>query len=309
MGTTDGPPSDGPPGDGGTMPPPPIARWALGATVAGDHRIFVAGGSAPGGVTLNAVQAYMTPADYVTAPPLPVPRSSLGLVTLLGGNLLAVGGTDSMGMHAETFLFNVQQGSWSPGPALPVQIGYAPSATTPDGTVVVLAPAGTTDTTVYQLGNGAAAWSSSSLLRFSMPPGYAIASHSMANGTSSRYFVVTGGSSNYYIDLAVGTVPVSPVPLPPPTVPRSFHAMVALAPNRYVILGGVGANGQALTSVETYTLTQASWSNSLAMPKARSNFAAVLGSDGNLYVFGGLDANGTPLSSVAVFDTKTNVWR
>jgi N-acetylneuraminic acid mutarotase len=76
-----------------TMASMPAPRMQVGATLGRDGRIYVAGGSGPGGVLADAFYAYSPRGDsWRTLTPLPSPRADAELITAEDGNIYAFGG-------------------------------------------------------------------------------------------------------------------------------------------------------------------------------------------------------------------------
>lgn len=74
------------------------------------------------------------------------------------------------------------------------------------------------------------------------------------------------------------------------------------------VLGGIGANGNSLTTVEIYNPATNSWNTGTPMLTARDNAgSARIGN--RLYIFGGRTrfSNNT-LSSIEIFDATSNIW-
>jgi len=101
-------------------------------------------------------------------------------------------------------------------------------------------------------------------------------------------------------------------PLPAMATARGGAGAVAIAGKIYVV-GGMGADGASLASVEVFDIASRTWGSAPAMAIRRDNpGVAALG--GAVYVFGGrtrnadgTTANGT-LRSVARFDPATGSW-
>jgi MYXO-CTERM domain-containing protein len=89
---------------------------------------------------------------------------------------------------------------------------------------------------------------------------------------------------------------------------RSQHTATQLPTGDVLIIGGVGANGKALATIELYSPTTEGWMTHTAMSVARRDHAATLLADGKVLVTGG--TNGViGLSSAEVYDPSTRKWK
>ena len=71
----------------------------------------------------------------------------------------------------------------------------------------------------------------------------------------------------------------------------------AQGPNgRLFVMGGLGAGGTALATVESYNPNLDAWSTVVSMPTARFGLAAAAGFDGRIYAYGGANTAGTALA-------------
>jgi hypothetical protein len=73
------------------------------------------------------------------------------------------------------------------------------------------------------------------------------------------------------------------------------------------VMGGRGAGGRTLSSMERYDASSGQWSVVAAMGTARSHFCACVIA-GELYVPGGVDADDAPLSSVEKYSPSSDTW-
>jgi hypothetical protein len=97
-------------------------RSGATATLLRDHRVLIAGGSAPDGTPLDSVEVFnlqertLTPFDA----PLTAPRDGFSAVLQNDGTVLFIGGTNSDGVLASIDIFSPADDSITPGPALNV---------------------------------------------------------------------------------------------------------------------------------------------------------------------------------------------
>jgi hypothetical protein len=92
--------------------------------------------------------------------------------------------------------------------------------------------------------------------------------------------------------------------------PRYQHAAVALPDGRVVILGGTGASGQTLASVEIYDPKTSVFSPGGSLVEARADLGAALLPDGRVLVVGGSDNSpaapyGGVRGSIEIYDPST----
>jgi hypothetical protein len=95
------------------------------------------------------------------------------------------------------------------------------------------------------------------------------------------------------------------------TVARIGHATVALD-GKIIVIGGIGRDGQALTSVEMYDPMADRWTALAPLPESRVSFGAALCSDTReIIVAGGfVDAGGRLLADETfAFNAAMNQWR
>jgi hypothetical protein len=89
---------------------------------------------------------------------------------------------------------------------------------------------------------------------------------------------------------------------------RTQHTATQLPTGDVLIIGGVGANGKAISTIELYSPTTEGWMTHTAMSIARRDHAATLLSDGKVLVTGG--TNGViGLSSAEIYDPSTRKWK
>jgi N-acetylneuraminic acid mutarotase len=131
----------------------------------------------------------------------------------------------------------------------------------------------------------------------------------------------TDGSNNVY---AIGGVNASGTPLNSAesynpgsgdwtsagTLPQTLYAEAAAydGAGHIFTFGGVGADGKVTSSVYEYTVSSGMWSTvATTLPVAVRDSAAVLASNGRIYVLGGITAAGTT-ADVESYDPVGNTW-
>ena len=92
------------------------------------------------------------------------------------------------------------------------------------------------------------------------------------------------------------------------TEARDGHTATLTGDGRVAVIGGLGAEGESLSSAEIYDPATGQWSAAESMDRPRSLHTATLMSDGRVLVVGGTADGITPLASVEQFDPETNVW-
>jgi N-acetylneuraminic acid mutarotase len=122
-----------------TMAPMPAPRMQVGATLGRDGRIYVAGGSGPGGVVADTFYAYSPRVDsWRTLAPLPSARAEPELATADGGDIYAFGGYTGAGFLRLVEAYNPSGRTWSSRTSMPSgRRGHAVVAA-PDGLIYVI---------------------------------------------------------------------------------------------------------------------------------------------------------------------------
>jgi N-acetylneuraminic acid mutarotase len=122
-----------------TMAPMPAPRTQVGATLGRDGRIYVAGGSGPGGVLADTFYAYSPGADsWRTLTPLPSARAEAELATARDGKIYAFGGYTGAGFLRLVEAYDPASRTWSSRTPMPsARRGHAVVAA-PDGLIYVI---------------------------------------------------------------------------------------------------------------------------------------------------------------------------
>jgi len=99
--------------------PRPVSN-IMGACVFDGGLVYVFGGLESGDVPVDAVQVYDPVADTWSIHPTPMPYARLGVgaANLGGGQILVCGGADLLYAHAESWIFDVATGTFTPGPTM-----------------------------------------------------------------------------------------------------------------------------------------------------------------------------------------------
>lgn len=89
---------------------------------------------------------------------------------------------------------------------------------------------------------------------------------------------------------------------------RAKHTATRMADGNVMVVGGMGADGNAMASVEIWNPIKKSWSDGPALKTPRYGHTAALLSDGRLMVAGGMYQTNGNLDSVEIFDPVKNEW-
>lgn len=103
----------------------------------------------------------------------------------------------------------------------------------------------------------------------------------------------SAATNNVFRFNGVGWDALAPMP-----VAVSGNAVVSGANNLIYVVGGIGADGSRLNTVQIYNTASNSWQVGTPLPVAVSNASVVLDPFGNLMVIGGINSANTSVSSV-----------
>jgi hypothetical protein len=94
------------------------------------------------------------------------------------------------------------------------------------------------------------------------------------------------------------------------SVARSGFGYAPDAGGRAYAIGGLDANGQPLSSAETYNQDSDTWSPIASLPAALYDFPAVFDGTNQIYVFGGCTdvATGAATATVLCYSVQANRW-
>ena len=117
----------------------PAPRLHVGAALGRDGRIYVAGGSGPGGVSADTFYGYSPGANsWQTLTPMPSARAEAELATADNGNIYAFGGYTGSGFLRLVEAYDSSTRTWSSRTPMPVaRRGHAVVAG-PDGLMYVV---------------------------------------------------------------------------------------------------------------------------------------------------------------------------
>ncbi|RZI81444.1 MAG: kelch repeat-containing protein, partial [Rubrivivax sp.] len=89
---------------------------------------------------------------------------------------------------------------------------------------------------------------------------------------------------------------------------RAQHSTTALPDGGLLVVGGQGAQGQALAQVERWDPAGKRWQTIAPLRTARYRHSATLLSDGRVLVAGGFGPGGQAIAAVEVFDPASGQW-
>ena len=209
-----------------------------------------------------------------------------------------------------------------PLPLTPEPVGsWAPRAPVPAS--ILDAGSGTVDGKLYMVGGKTSSqyissvfvydpvfddWSSAAPL-----PGPAVENPAVTSFDGKLY--AFGGSTAPFSGAVTNAAVYDPdsgawTPLPPMSIARG-GANAQVLDGRIYVIGGMGADGASLASVEVFDPVSESWTPGVGMLTRRDNpGAAVFGDE--LFIFGGrtrnADGSGNTLATVEVFDSASGTW-
>jgi N-acetylneuraminic acid mutarotase len=276
--------------------PMPTPRSGLAAVLGADGRIYAIGGQNASGTPLATVEAY-TPASnsWATVTSLTVARSGLAAAEGSDGRIYAIGGMSAAGLTNVVEAYNPKTNSWITVASLPTpRSGLAAAAG--GGSIYAIGGSNATGTplaTVEAYNPRTNSWSTVTSL-FQTLTGLAA-----ATGSDGRIYAFGGMTSTGLSSLVEAYTPGkswNQAALLP--TPRSGLAAIATSDGGSMIyaVGGAGANGTALNTVEAYTVKSNSWATITGLITPTSELAGA-SAGSNLYAFGGTSGT-TPLSQV-----------
>jgi len=273
--------------------PLPTARTEV-AVAALNGRIYVAGGYAADGSTLDVVDVYDPATDsWATAAPLPEGRNHMGLAAL-AGRLYAVGGyggpISASAAAADVWAYDPEADSWSAAAPLPTPRA-AHALVASDGRLFVIGGVGPEARTTLVYAPGADGWAA-------LAPLPTEREHLAGAALEGRIYAVAGRAGGRNL----GTVEVYVIAedrweaLPALLTTRSGLAAAALEGQVYVAGGeAIDGSGQTFAEVERFDPASGQWTAAEDMPTARHGLGAVV-VDGVLYVLGGGPVAGLTVS-------------
>jgi hypothetical protein len=252
--------------DATTLAPVPAALWDFGSVLGKNGQIYMAGGET-------------APTNY--------------------GGYLGSGQSEVLSFNPASDVWNTP----SAPPSLPNGVDYAPLATAGDGRIYALAVGSgysvgyctnTIDSCasriVFALAPGDSAWTQVASMQV------ARTRFAASQGGDGRIYVFGGNDQNGSVLSSVEvydpTTDTWAVLDGAPMLTPRYGAAAALVPTNgkiYVLGGNTGGNlGSPSTVVEAFDPTTQTWDGipHSAMPTARVDFGAAVGSDGRLYVAG-----------------------
>ncbi len=273
--------------------PLPTARTEV-AAAALDGRIYVAGGYAADGSTLDVVEVYDPAADtWATAAPLPAGRNHMGLAAL-GGRLYAVGGysgpISASAASADVWAYDPATDSWSSAAPLPAPRA-AHALVAEAGRLYVVGGVGPEARTTLVYDSATDVWSA-------LSPIPTEREHLAAAALDGRIYAVAGRAGGRNLDTVEAYLIADDrwEALPALPTPRSGLAAATLGGRVYVVGGeAIDGSGQTFADVAVFDPASGRWSAAEPMPTARHGLGTAVVSDA-LYVVGGGPVAGLTVS-------------
>lgn len=276
-----------------SLAPLPTARTEVAVAELGGT-IYVAGGYAADGSTLDIVEAYDLAADRWTAvAPLPAGRNHMGLAAV-GGRLYAVGGyagpISASSAAADVWTYDPTTNAWVAVAPLPAPRA-AHAAVTSDDRLYIVGGVGPNPRTTLVYEPAADRWSA-------LAPIPTEREHLAAAVLDGRIYAVAGRAGGANLDVAEAYVIAGDrwEELPPLPTARSGLASAIVA-GQVAVIGGeaIDGSGGTFAEVELFEPMSGRWSAVQPMPTARHGLGAVV-VDGALYVIGGGPVAGLTVS-------------
>lgn len=273
--------------------PLPTTRTEV-AAAALDGRIYVAGGYAADGSTLDVVEIYDPATDtWATAAALPAGRNHMGLAAL-GGRLYAVGGyggpISASVASADVWAYDPATNSWSSAAPLPVPRA-AHALVAEEGRLYVIGGVGPEAHTTLVYDPAANTWTG-------LSPIPTEREHLAAAALDGRIYAVAGRADGRNLDTVEAYLIADDRWETLPSLPtsRSGLAAAVLGGQVYVVGGeAIDGSGETFADVEVFDPASGQWSTAEPMPTARHGLGAVA-VDGILYVLGGGPVAGLTVS-------------
>lgn len=262
-------------------------RWCAGAVVYEGSPVVIGGREKDR--FLNDVE-YLDPVtmEWNRLRPLSRARACAGLSVTEDG-IFAVGGEDEGGPIDSVELFDSRTREWRVFPKLPMPLTRAGVASI-QGSVVVLGGLGPRgpSSAVWMLRRGAKSWQALPPLpaaRWDFPA---------VGGTRGIYLAggLEGDSTNTIPTARIDEYRLSGEIVSRGAFPTSRSgSAVTMWRGRLVSVGGIGANGKALRSFDSFDLKTSSWTTICSLPHARRHMSVTVWNGGVLAAGGAADSN------------------
>ena len=280
----------------------PAARSQLAAVAGADGRIYAIGGNGSGG-PLAVVEGYAPESNSWTRwNDLTTPRAGLAAVSA-AGTLYAIGGSDAAGNVLATVEIAdpLKTGGWSFVTPL-VSGRRLLSATTGPDLPQIFVMGGADRANGMEAVVGSVEIYTAGIMMWQQVSVAVAAEAAAAVGADGRIYMTGGWTSGHT------ATPSSRAAMPPvlsmwtPSADmlsaRRGHGAASAPDGMIYCIGGRGADGAALATVEAYRPASNRWTPRSSLSAPRAGVAVAVGTDGRIYAIGGEDDAASPLKIV-----------